>query len=108
MPCVSGCGCRLILAWFSLLRSLARGVRPCLLGRRCGWWPRLGCIAIEIVSDPAALSRGQQVELAAVGIGHDHDAGIGLAVAQVCGPEGDQTVGLRLLITVAGRSEYEA
>jgi hypothetical protein len=41
------------------------------------------------------LSRGQQVELTAVGIGHDHDADISLAVTEARGPEGDQTAGLR-------------
>jgi hypothetical protein len=43
----------------------------------------------------------------AIGIGHDHPADLALADVDARCPEGDETVGLRLLITAGGRSEVE-
>ena len=57
--------------------------------------------------DLVALSRGQHTELMAIGIGHDHPADLALADVDASRPEGDETVDLRLLITVDGWSEVE-
>ena len=43
----------------------------------------------------------------AIGIGHDHPADLALADVDASRPEGDETVDLRLLITVDGWSEVE-
>ncbi len=55
----------------------------------------------------AALSGGQHTELVAVGIGHDHPADVALADVDASRSEGDETVDLRLLVTVGRRSEVE-
>src|SRR5258707_13241025 len=66
--------------------------------RLCGW---------PATRDLVALSRGQHTELMAIGIGHDHPADLTLADVDASRPEGDETVDLRLLITVDGWSEVE-
>ncbi len=43
----------------------------------------------------------------AIGIGHDHPADLALADVDASRPERDETVDLRLLITVDGRSDVE-
>jgi len=48
--------------------------------------------------------RGQHTEFTAIRIGHGHPADLALADAGASRPEGDQTVDLRLLVTVDGRS----
>jgi divalent metal cation (Fe/Co/Zn/Cd) transporter len=53
------------------------------------------------------LSRCQDTELMAIGIGHDHPADLALADVDASCPEGDETVDLCLLITVGGRSKVE-
>jgi hypothetical protein len=59
------------------------------------------------IRDLVSISRGQHTELVAVGIGHDHPADLALADVDASRPEGDETVDLRLLITVNGWSEVE-
>src|SRR5258707_5572365 len=66
--------------------------------RLCGW---------PATRDLVGLSRGQHTELMAIGIGHDHPADLTLADVDASRPEGDETVDLRLLITVDGWSEVE-
>ena len=56
---------------------------------------------------PGGLSRGQHAKLTAIGIGHDHPAGLALADVDASRPEGGETVDLLLLITVDGWSEVE-
>src|SRR5689334_20933445 len=43
----------------------------------------------------------------AIGIGHDHPAHFALPDVDACGPEGEQTIDLRLLIAVDGWGEVE-
>src|SRR5450755_3393406 len=53
------------------------------------------------------LSRGQHTKLTAIGIGHDHPAGLALADVDASRPEGHKPVDLLLPITVDGWSEVE-
>src|SRR5205085_7478554 len=53
------------------------------------------------------LARPQHTELVAIGIDHDHPIDIALSDVDSSRPERDQTVYLRSLITVAGRSDVE-
>jgi HAMP domain-containing protein len=57
--------------------------------------------------DLVALSGGQHTELMAIGIGHHHPADLALTDVDSSRPEGDETVDLRLLITVDRWSEIE-
>ena len=68
------------------------------------WAPMQG---YEEPGNLAGLSRGQHAKLTAIGIGHDHPAGLALADADASCPERDETANLILLITVYGWSEVE-
>ena len=57
--------------------------------------------------DLVSLSGGQDAELMTIGIGHDHPTDFALANVDASRSEGNETVDLRLLITVDGWSEVE-
>src|SRR5262249_1876873 len=54
-----------------------------------------------------ALSRGQNTELMAIGIGHDYPADLALADVDASRTEADEPIDLLLLIAVNGRSDVE-
>jgi hypothetical protein len=53
------------------------------------------------------LSRGQDAELVAVWVGHDHPADVALADVDASRPEGDEPVDFRLLVAADGWSDVE-
>jgi len=57
--------------------------------------------------DLVGLPGWQHTELIAIGVGHHHPPDLALADVDASRPEGDETVDLRLLITVDGWSEVE-
>jgi S-adenosylmethionine-dependent methyltransferase len=62
---------------------------------------------VPLLSRLLPLSGGQHTELIAIGIGHGRPADLTVADVDASRPDGDETVDLRLLITVNGWSQVE-